>query len=155
MEEVKKKQAISLSEVKEILGKVDVEEMDQIQRWTYDYVSKFVSKGSRWRTSFMSIACNGKFFTVGVVNGYTGFKEKEWINWEYNGSHTTPDHNFSKVKDWVGRDDLVPLLSHNNEIGQNIKKVNISFDSFKDNGGTVVNICISNIDDKYTCKNQF
>jgi len=41
MEEVQKKQAISLSEVKEILGKVDVEEMDQIQRWTYDYVSKF------------------------------------------------------------------------------------------------------------------
>ena len=43
MEEIQKKQAISLSEVKEILGKVDVEEMDQIQRWTYDYVSKFVS----------------------------------------------------------------------------------------------------------------
>ena len=43
MEEVKKKQAISLAEVKEILGKVDVEEMDQIQRWTYDYVSKFAS----------------------------------------------------------------------------------------------------------------
>ena len=42
-EEVQKKQAISLSEVKEILGKVDVEEMDQIQRWTYDYVSKFSS----------------------------------------------------------------------------------------------------------------
>ncbi len=32
MEEVKKKQAISLSEVKEILGKVDVDERDQIQR---------------------------------------------------------------------------------------------------------------------------
>jgi len=43
MEEVQKKQAISLSEVKEILGKVDVEEMDQIQRWTFDYVSKFVT----------------------------------------------------------------------------------------------------------------
>ena len=43
MEEIKKKQAISLAEVKEILGKVDVEEMDQIQRWTYDYVSKFVT----------------------------------------------------------------------------------------------------------------
>jgi DNA-directed RNA polymerase subunit F len=43
MEEVKTKQSISLSEVKEILGKVDVEEMDQIQRWTYDYVSKFIS----------------------------------------------------------------------------------------------------------------
>ena len=47
MEEVKKKQSISLSEVKEILGKVDVEEMDQIQRWTYDYVSKFVSIDSK------------------------------------------------------------------------------------------------------------
>ena len=47
MEEVKKKQAISLSEVKEILGKVDVEEMDQIQRWTYDYVSKFVTTESK------------------------------------------------------------------------------------------------------------
>jgi len=43
VEEIKKKQSISLVEVKEILGKVDVEEMDQIQRWTYDYVSKFVS----------------------------------------------------------------------------------------------------------------
>ena len=47
MEEVKKKQAISLSEVQEILGKVDVEQMDQIQRWTYDYVSKFVSIDSK------------------------------------------------------------------------------------------------------------
>ncbi|MCH7876792.1 MAG: RNA polymerase Rpb4 [Thaumarchaeota archaeon] len=47
MEEVKKKQSISLSEVKEILGKVDLEEMDQIQRWTYDYVSKFVSIDSK------------------------------------------------------------------------------------------------------------
>jgi len=41
MEEVKKKQPISISEVKEILGKVDPEAMDQIQRWTFDYVSKF------------------------------------------------------------------------------------------------------------------
>ena len=47
MEEIQKKQAISLSEVKEILGKVDVEEMDQIQRWTYDYVSKFTSMDSK------------------------------------------------------------------------------------------------------------
>ncbi len=42
MEEVKKKQPISISEVKEILGKEDPETMDQIQRWTFDYVSKFV-----------------------------------------------------------------------------------------------------------------
>ena len=42
MEEVVKKQMITLPEVKEILSKRDVESMDQIQRWTYDYVSKFV-----------------------------------------------------------------------------------------------------------------
>ncbi|MDP3781085.1 MAG: RNA polymerase Rpb4 [Nitrosopumilaceae archaeon] len=41
MEEVKKKQAVSISEVKEILEKEDPEKMDQIQRWTYDYLSKF------------------------------------------------------------------------------------------------------------------
>jgi len=41
MEEVKKQQPISISEVKEILGKVDPEAMDQIQRWTFDYASKF------------------------------------------------------------------------------------------------------------------
>ena len=41
MEEVKKKQAVSISEVKEILGGHDLEKMDQIQRWTFDYVSKF------------------------------------------------------------------------------------------------------------------
>ena len=41
MEEVKNKKAISVSEVKEILEKQDPETMDQIQRWTFDYVSKF------------------------------------------------------------------------------------------------------------------
>ena len=41
MEEVKKKQAVSISEVKEILEREDPEMMDQIQHWTYDYVTKF------------------------------------------------------------------------------------------------------------------
>jgi len=41
MEEIKKKQPISISEVKEIMEKSDPESMDQIQRWTFDYVSKF------------------------------------------------------------------------------------------------------------------
>ena len=41
MEEVVKKQMISLPEVKEILSNVDIESMDQIQRWTYDYALKF------------------------------------------------------------------------------------------------------------------
>jgi DNA-directed RNA polymerase subunit F len=41
MEEVVKKQMITLPEVKEILSKRDIESMDQIQRWAYDYVSKF------------------------------------------------------------------------------------------------------------------
>ena len=41
MEEIVKKQMITLPEVREILSKQDVESMDQIQRWTHDYVSKF------------------------------------------------------------------------------------------------------------------
>ena len=41
MEEIKKKQPISISEVKELMEKSDPESMDQIQRWTFDYVSKF------------------------------------------------------------------------------------------------------------------
>ena len=41
MEEVVKKRMLSLPEVKEILSKNDPESMDQIQRWTHDYVSKF------------------------------------------------------------------------------------------------------------------
>lgn len=41
MEEVKRRQAVSIPEVKEILEKEDLESMDQIQRWTLDYVSKF------------------------------------------------------------------------------------------------------------------
>ena len=41
MEEIKKKKPVSVAEVKEILGTDDPEDMDQIQRWTFDYVSKF------------------------------------------------------------------------------------------------------------------
>ena len=41
MEEIVKKRMISLPEVKEILSKQNIESMDQIPRWTFDYVSKF------------------------------------------------------------------------------------------------------------------
>ena len=44
--ETLKKEVISLPEVKEILAKVEIEEMDQIQRWTFDYVSKFAKMSS-------------------------------------------------------------------------------------------------------------
>jgi DNA-directed RNA polymerase subunit F len=39
--EINKKEMVTLSEVKEILEKRNAEEMDQIQRWTLDYVTKF------------------------------------------------------------------------------------------------------------------
>ena len=41
MEEVVKKRMITLPEVKEILSEDNLESMDQLQRWTHDYVSKF------------------------------------------------------------------------------------------------------------------
>ena len=41
MTEVIKKEIITLSEVKKILETIPAEEMDQIQRWTYDYSKKF------------------------------------------------------------------------------------------------------------------
>jgi DNA-directed RNA polymerase subunit F len=43
---ITKKEMIALPDVKEILEAKKVDEMDQIQRWTYDYVNKF-SKISR------------------------------------------------------------------------------------------------------------
>ncbi len=39
--DILKKNVISLPEVKEILDKANTETMDQIQRWTHDYVTKF------------------------------------------------------------------------------------------------------------------
>jgi len=41
MEEIVKKRMISLPEVREILTERNPESLDQIQRWTFDYVSKF------------------------------------------------------------------------------------------------------------------
>lgn len=39
--EILKKEVISISEVKKILENMELEKMDQIQRWTFDYVNKF------------------------------------------------------------------------------------------------------------------
>ncbi len=41
MTEVIKREIIALSEVRKILESIPVDEMDQIQRWTYDYSKKF------------------------------------------------------------------------------------------------------------------
>ena len=47
MEEVKRKQAVSIPEVKELLEKEDPDTMDQIQRWTYDYTTKFAKMDAK------------------------------------------------------------------------------------------------------------
>lgn len=39
--EILKKEVISIGEVKKILENTELEKMDQIQRWTFDYVNKF------------------------------------------------------------------------------------------------------------------
>ena len=61
--ETLKKEVISLAEVKDILEKVETEEMDQIQRWTYDYVSKFaksLSQVSRTSINELVASCDLK-----------------------------------------------------------------------------------------------
>jgi DNA-directed RNA polymerase subunit F len=45
--EIIKKEVITLSQVKAILGIVKTDDMDQIQRWTYDYVGKFAKTDSK------------------------------------------------------------------------------------------------------------
>ena len=41
MTEIIKKEIVTLPQVKEILDSVKPDDMDQIQRWTADYVKKF------------------------------------------------------------------------------------------------------------------
>lgn len=43
--ELLKREIITLSEVKKILESISLDEMDQIQRWTYDYSKKFAKTG--------------------------------------------------------------------------------------------------------------
>jgi DNA-directed RNA polymerase subunit F len=47
MTDIIKKEIITLPQVKEILEIVKPDEMDQIQRWTFDYVGKFAKTDSR------------------------------------------------------------------------------------------------------------
>jgi DNA-directed RNA polymerase subunit F len=47
MTEIIKKEIVTLPHVKEILESVKPDDMDQIQRWTADYVSKFAKVESK------------------------------------------------------------------------------------------------------------
>src|ERR671932_1749720 len=46
MTDIVKKEIITLPQVKEILEAVKIDDMDQIQRWTFDYVRKFAKVDS-------------------------------------------------------------------------------------------------------------
>jgi DNA-directed RNA polymerase subunit F len=46
MTDIVKKEIITLSQVKKILEEVKADDMDQIQRWTFDYVGKFAKVDS-------------------------------------------------------------------------------------------------------------
>lgn len=41
MKDVKNKEPITIAEVRDILSRVNPDHLDQIQRWTFDYSSKF------------------------------------------------------------------------------------------------------------------
>ena len=47
MTDIIKKEVITLPQVKEILEGVKPDDMDQIQRWTFDYVGKFAKINSK------------------------------------------------------------------------------------------------------------
>ena len=47
MKDVINREPITIAEVREIFSKMDVDQMDQIQRWTYDYASKFAHVESK------------------------------------------------------------------------------------------------------------
>ena len=47
MTEIIKKEIVTLPHVKEILESVKSDDMDQIQRWTFDYVTKFSKADSK------------------------------------------------------------------------------------------------------------
>jgi len=47
MTEIIKKEIVTLPHVKEILDSVKPDDMDQIQRWTADYVTKFAKADSK------------------------------------------------------------------------------------------------------------
>ena len=46
MTDIIKKEVITLPQVKKVLETIKPDEMDQIQRWTYDYVRKFAKTDS-------------------------------------------------------------------------------------------------------------
>jgi DNA-directed RNA polymerase subunit F len=46
MTDIIKKEIITIPQVKEILEAVKTDDMDQIQRWTFDYVGKFAKVDS-------------------------------------------------------------------------------------------------------------
>jgi DNA-directed RNA polymerase subunit F len=46
MTDIVKKEIITIPQVKEILEAVKTDDMDQIQRWTFDYVGKFAKVDS-------------------------------------------------------------------------------------------------------------
>jgi DNA-directed RNA polymerase subunit F len=54
MTDIAKREIITLSQVKEILEGVKAEDMDQIQRWTFDYVGKFAKIDSNLASRMVS-----------------------------------------------------------------------------------------------------
>ena len=54
MTEIVKKEIITLPQVKEILEGVKLDDMDQIQRWTFDYVGKFAKVNSNLAARMVS-----------------------------------------------------------------------------------------------------
>lgn len=41
MKDITRSEPITISEVREIFSKIDPDQLDQIQRWTFDYTAKF------------------------------------------------------------------------------------------------------------------
>lgn len=43
MKDIKHNEPITIAEVRDIFSRMDIDQLDQIQRWTFDYTSRFTS----------------------------------------------------------------------------------------------------------------
>lgn len=72
MADTLKKTVITIPEVKEILDKADPDTMDQIQRWTHDYVTKFAKidgkKGKKMKEKLMQECALTETEAAEIVN---------------------------------------------------------------------------------------
>nr|P28031.2 RecName: Full=Thermostable direct hemolysin; Flags: Precursor [Grimontia hollisae]AAA27570.1 thermostable direct hemolysin [Grimontia hollisae]prf//1811229A hemolysin [Grimontia hollisae] len=109
--------------------------------------SVFITSGTKWLTSYMTVSINNKDYTMAAVSGYKDGFSSVFVK----SGQIQLQHYYNSVADFVGGDEnSIPSKTYLDETPEYF----VNVEAYESGSGNILVMCISNKESYFECESQ-